>query len=149
MSGWLNAGPRAWIAFAADNGDLKFPFRVPIQQETCEAQLIFDLKHSGCSTPSNNRALQRDLHMGMAVAAGYFGGYSSKMQDIGAAEVKRLRATLERKVSGEPAQKPAQDFQKYSRRLVKDLEAKGIIRTALEGVNLARYADKAHDILMV
>ena len=41
-----------------------------------------------------------------------------------------------------------QDFQKYSRRLVKDLEAKGIIRTALEGVNLARYADKTHDVLM-
>ena len=104
---WLNAGPRAWIAFAADNGDLKFPFRVPILKETCEGHRIFDLKHSACTTASSNFTLQRDLQMGMAVAAGYFGGYSSKMQEIGAAEVKRLRTTLERKIAGEPAEKPS------------------------------------------
>ena len=36
---WLNAGPRALIAFAADNADIKFPWRVPIQAETHEVLL--------------------------------------------------------------------------------------------------------------
>ena len=34
---WLNAGPSGWVAFNADNGDVKLPFRVPIIPETHEA----------------------------------------------------------------------------------------------------------------
>ena len=33
------------------------------------------------------------------------------------------------------------DFVKYSRRLVRDLEAKGLARTAVEGINLSIHAD--------
>ena len=47
---WLNAGPRALIAFTADNADVKFPFRVPIQEETHEV-LLFDIKrHPNCGS---------------------------------------------------------------------------------------------------
>ena len=33
---WLNAGPRAFIAFTADNADVKFTLRLPILKETHE-----------------------------------------------------------------------------------------------------------------
>eukprot|EP00959_Pyramimonas_sp_CCMP1952_P124790 2608944-Pyramimonas_sp.AAC.1 len=81
----------------------------------------------------------------MALAAGYFGGYSAKMQDIGEKEMKRLSATLERKVASDGAlggnRTAAEEFQHYSRRLVRDLECKGIVRTSLESCLLSLYAD--------
>ena len=40
---WLNAGPRALLAFTADNADVKFPFRIPILEETHEV-LVFDVR---------------------------------------------------------------------------------------------------------
>ena len=40
---WLNAAPIAWTEFAADNGDIKFPIRVPILEETHEMQ-IYDVR---------------------------------------------------------------------------------------------------------
>jgi hypothetical protein len=83
----------------------------------------------------------------MAAIAGYFGGYSSKMQAIGEKETKQLREAAQRKVSAEAKDSDARDFQKYVRRLVKDLEMKGTIRTAVESVNLSLYADHT-DVLM-
>ena len=45
---WLNAGPRALLAFTTDNAEVEFPFRLPIQDETHEV-LLFDVqKHPGC-----------------------------------------------------------------------------------------------------
>ena len=38
-----------------------------------------------------------DMRM-QSMMAGYFGGYSAKMQDIGTKELQRLREALERKV---------------------------------------------------
>ena len=54
--------------------------------------------------------------------------------------------TVARKAEVEERLPAAKDFQKYSRRLVRDLEAKGIVRTALETVNLARFCDSS-DVL--
>ena len=36
---WLNAAPITWAEFAGDNGDIKFPLRVPILPETHEVRL--------------------------------------------------------------------------------------------------------------
>ena len=36
---YLNAGPRLWCEFSGDNGDIKFPMRVPILPETHEIKL--------------------------------------------------------------------------------------------------------------
>ena len=80
------------------------------------------------------------MQVGQAVAAGYFGGYSAKMQDIGIKELAWLREAMDRKVSSTKENKAPKAFQHYSRRLVKDLEAKGIIRTAVESLNLSAHA---------
>ena len=66
---WLNAGPRALVAFTADNADIKFHFRVPIQQETHEVRL-FDIKrHPKCgSRDPLGQAL--DIEAVMAAIAG-------------------------------------------------------------------------------
>ena len=77
-----------------------------------------------------------DMQAGQAVAACYFGGYSAKMQDIGQKELQRLREGSERKVESSARSPAPQAFQTYSRRLLKDLEAKGILRTAVESLNL-------------
>ena len=88
-----------------------------------------------------------DFQAGLAMAAGYFGGYTSKMQDIGHKELQRMNEALSRKTSVEAKSAGHEAFKMYSRRLVKDLEAKGIIRTAVESVNLALHADNK-DVLM-
>ena len=88
------------------------------------------------------------MQAGQAVDAGYFGGYSAKMQDIGDKELQRLREALDRKVESSAQDAPPQAFQKYSKRLLKDLEAKGILGTAVESLNLSVHAAHA-DVLMV
>ena len=145
---WLNAGPRALIAFTADNADVKFPFRVPIQEETHEV-LLFDIKrHPNCgSRDPLDQAL--DMQAVMAAIAGYFGGYTSKMQPIGERQTKQLREATERRVAGDKSQGAAEDFKKYARRLVKDLELKGTIRTAVEGMNLSLHWNDESDIRAV
>ena len=73
-----------------------------------------------------------------SVIAGYFGGYTAKAQEVGRKELKRMGTTLERKlqVEASSANDPA-NFRYYSQRLVRDLEAKGILRTVVETTNLA------------
>ena len=54
--------------------------------------------------PGGDLAAQaNDLQAAVALAAGYFGGYSAKMQDIGQKEIQKLSATLERKVASDGA----------------------------------------------
>ena len=89
-----------------------------------------------------------DLQCAMSVVAGYFGGYTSKMQDIGQKEVKRLGVTVDRQLPSVIASRSAaQVLQYYSRRLVRDLEAKGIVRTAVESTLLSLHSDDK-DVLM-
>ena len=109
---WLNASPRALFAFTADNADVKFPFRLPIQDETHEI-LLFDVKrHPNCGT-RDPRDQAVDMQAAMAAIAGYFGGYTSKMQPVGERETKQLREAAQRKVEGEKTEGTAKDFQKY------------------------------------
>ena len=135
---WLNAGPRALVAFTADNADVKFPFRVPIQKETHDTSLMDIKRHPSCGSRNPfDQAL--DMQAVMAAIAGYFGGYTSKMQPIGERQIKQLREAIERKVAGDKSQGAARDFKVYAQRLIKDLELKGMIRTAVEGVNLSLH----------
>ena len=136
---WLNAGPRALIAFTADSADVKYPWRIPIQAETHESLPSDIPKLPSCGSRSiHDQAI--DMQAVMSTIAGYFGGYSSKMQPVGERETKQMREAAERKVEGEKTRGIESDFQKYVRRLVKDLEMKGTIRTSLESVNLSLFA---------
>ena len=45
---WLNAGPPAWLIFNADNGDNKFPMKLPIIPETHEKIRLFDIDRKTC-----------------------------------------------------------------------------------------------------
>ena len=47
---WLNAAPRALVAFTGSNGDIKFPHRLLIMQESHEA-MLFDVRTSPCYSP--------------------------------------------------------------------------------------------------
>ena len=96
---WLNAGPRALVAFTGSNADIKFPHRLPILPESHEV-LLYDAKRANCCRPGDLRAQACDLQAGMAAAAGYFGGCTSKKQDIGEKVLKRLSATLTRTQAG-------------------------------------------------
>jgi hypothetical protein len=51
---YLNAGPRTWIAFCADNGDVKFPHRFPLLPETHEMAQIYDARRTSCCSMSDN-----------------------------------------------------------------------------------------------
>ena len=143
---WLNAGPSAWMYFTGDNGDIKFPHRFPIIPETHEKMQIFSVHWQSCCAGSSSLQMTYDMQASQAVAAGYFGGYSAKMQDIGNKELERLREAMDRKVASSRQPPAPRAFQEYSRRLVKDLEAKGIVRTAVETLNLATHASSA-DVL--
>ena len=63
------------------------------------------------------------------------------MQDIGQKELARIRESLMRKVEVQPMFLPHKEFAMYSKRLVKDLEAKGICRTPVESSNLQLHGE--------
>ena len=107
--------------------------RVPILPETHEIKL-FDVKD--CLRQNNTLELLYQTQVIQSVIAGYFGGYSAKMQDVGKKETERMAATLYRKVEVEAEKDAAKSFRYYSQRLVRDLEAKGILRTIVETTNL-------------
>ena len=68
--------------------------------------------------------------------------FDNSIKDIGEKEIKRLSATIARKISAEDNHKSeSKAFQHYSRRLVRDLEAKGIVRTSVESLLLSLQAD--------
>ena len=84
---WLNAGPRALIAFTGSNADIKYPHRLPILPETHD-ELSSNLSHICCAA-DNSVQQAADMQAGMAAAAGYFGGYTAKMQPIGHEVMKK------------------------------------------------------------
>jgi hypothetical protein len=94
---WLNAGPRAFIAFTADTADVKFTLRLPILKETHEVLPEGVQKHPLCGTKTTSEQA-RDMQQVMAAIAGYFGGYTSKMQSIGEKETRQLREAAQRKI---------------------------------------------------
>ena len=76
--------------------------------------------------------LAYQVQSGQAIVAGYFGGYSAKMQDVGIKECQALEKSISRKNSGTASKNEAKAFHDYSQRLVRDLEGKGVIRTSVE-----------------
>ena len=61
---------------------------------------IFNFRWQACCGESSSLQMTYDMQAGQAVAAGYFGGYSAKMQDIGSKELERLREAMGRKAAG-------------------------------------------------
>ena len=119
---WLNAGPRAWCAFAGSNADIKFPQRFPMLPETHEVTLYDCRRH--CLDQQSLFEMSNEMQATQSLIAGYFGGYTAKMQHIGKKELSRLQIALSRKIEADNPTKSVGDFQKYSKRLVKDLEGK-------------------------
>ena len=72
------------------------------------------------------------VQTGQTAVAGYFGGYSATMQDIGAKELRAMEQSIYRKNTTLNTIAQAKAFHDYSKRLVRDLEGKGIIRTSVE-----------------
>ena len=140
-SAWLNAGPTAWVTFCGDNGDIKFPQKLPIIPETHERGRLFWANTHSCCAGISDLHLTYQLQAAQAMAAGYFGGYSAKMQDVGFKEIQRMEKSLNRNLEAEKPGTADEQFRRFSKRLLRDLEAKGIIRTSLEGLNLAAHAD--------
>ena len=100
---WLNAGPRAFVAFMCDNADIKFPMRLPIQKETHEVFLYDVRRHPECGK-RNLREQAFDMQSSMATQAGYFGGYAAKMQHVGQRETQKLyEATSRAAASSKPS----------------------------------------------
>ena len=108
--------------------------------------LLLDIKrHPTCgSRDPLDQAL--DMQAVMAAIAGYFEGYTFTVQPIGERQVKQLREALERNMQGEPSRGAAEDFKKYTRRLVQELELKGTVRTAVEGINLSLHWNDESDV---
>ena len=96
---WLNAGPSAWMYFTGDNGDIKFPHRLPIIPETHEKMEVYNVRWQACCSASSSLQMTYDMQAAQSVVAGYFGGNSAKMQDIGRKELARLREAMDRKVA--------------------------------------------------
>ena len=130
---WLNAGPSGWVAFNADNGDVKLPFRVPIIPETHEASAG---SAEACCKAKDELDLAYEVQMGQLLIAGYFGGYSAKMLEVGKRELAMMEEAMGRKMDESVKLPQSRQFADYSRRLLRGLEAKGVIRTSVETTNL-------------
>ena len=126
------------------HGDIKFPHRLPILPETHEIK-VYDVKR--CMGKFTELDLAYQVQAGQAVTAGYFGGYAAKMQLIGKKELQRLQQGIERKIEVDPQSRTTEAFKAYGRRLVKDLEGKGILRTAVEATSLALFASHPDQLM--
>ena len=85
---WQNAGPSAWLTFSGDNGDIKFPHRLPLQAETHEQ--VGASQQAACISSLGTVQLTFDMQAGQAAAAGYFGGYTAKMEEMGKKELEHI-----------------------------------------------------------
>ncbi len=97
----LNATARVLAFFTCSNSDIKFPHRIPIIAESHEEQQVYDVRRGKCYEEYDMQQQIQDMQAGLAAAAGYFGGYTSKMQDIGKKELQRLEQGLYRKLETE------------------------------------------------
>jgi hypothetical protein len=140
---WLNAAPVSWAEFSGDNGDIKCPMRVPVLPETHEVRLYGIQRCCGKKTELD---LAYEVQVGRVVTAVYFGGYSAKMQHIGRKELLSLEQGIVRKAAVSDSSSDRKAFQNYAKRLVRDLEGNGIVRTAVETCNLAVHSDE-RDVL--
>ena len=59
--------------------------------------LLFDVRRQSCCSGVSSLQMTYDMQAGQAVTAGYFGGYSAKMQDVGGKELELMQQALERK----------------------------------------------------
>ena len=98
---------------------------MPILPETHEV-LLYDVR--GCCGEVSELDLAYEVQVGQAATAGNFGGYSANMQDVGQKELKSMEQALSRKVEVAGHLPEHKAFFEYSKRLVRDLEGKGIIR---------------------
>ena len=117
-------GTVEWREFQGDSGDIKFPYRVPILPETHE-KLLYGVRR--CCGKSNELQLAYEVQVCLATTAGYCGGYSGKTQDVGKRELNAMAQSVTRKVETSEEPSTAKAFVEYSKRLVRDLEGKGII----------------------
>ena len=103
---------------------------------------LFDISRQTCCDGVSDLDLFYQTQATQAMAAGYFGGYTAKMQDIGRLELQRMEKALQRSRAKSTGQTtPQQEFNRCSKRLLKDLEAKGTVRTAVETTHLALHAN--------
>ena len=89
-----------------------------------------------------------DFQARQAAQAGYCGGYQTKVQPIGDRELARFHQAFVRTVDNRANQQSAdgqpsvkKQFTEYTKRFFKDMESKGTLRTVVESMNLAEYAD--------
>ena len=108
---WLNAGPRACVAFMCDNSDIKFPLRLPIQNGTLEVFLYDVRRHLHCGQ-RNLREQAFDMQASMATQSGYIGGYAAKIQHVGERETRMMYESTQKSVSS-PKPVPAAEELKH------------------------------------
>ena len=86
-----------------------------------------------------------DMESGKAMAMGYMGGYTTKYPVLGQKEAERLgeayNCKLVRELASGMKKALADRFRECSKRIVKDLESTGTVRTSVEAVLLGLYAD--------
>ena len=140
---WLNAGLPTWAIFSGQNGDIKFPMRLPIIPDTHETIVLFDIKNRAtCCDAVSDLDLFYHQQAAQAGAANYFGGYTAKTQDVGKLELLRMEKALHGKsFKGAGDADVHKVFSNISKRMVKDIEAKGTCRTSVETTQLALHAN--------
>ena len=145
---WFNAGPRLLVAAMGDNADMKFVQKTPILKETHEA-VGTPAEQALCVAAQNTQTMLMNMQSGQALAMGYFGGYAGREQKISQKDTERISEAFSRKIESDKGKRTsvAEKFHQCSRRILKDVESKGMIRTAVEGVNLSEHA-AAKDTLM-
>ena len=139
----LNAGPLLLCNMMGCNGDIKYVHKYPILPETHEKS-VSETRREECLASRSNKEMLLDMQSAQAVAMGYMGGYAGKEQKLDQRDAARITEAYARKTEGELKDKrstAAKEFQLCSKRVLKDVESKGMLRTAVETVNLCEYAD--------
>ena len=96
-----------------DNADIKFPLRLPIQNETLE-MFLYDVKRHAHCGQRNIREQAFDMQAAMATQAGYFGGYAAKMQHVGERETRKMYESTQRSMASSKTVPAGEEFKKFT-----------------------------------
>ena len=131
-SAWLNGTAQAFTAVFGFNSDTSPNDRLPILEETHEASCTLE-----CIGPAASvERVARRAQYTQTQTAGYFAGYIVKAQPVGRYELKKCSdkmMMLRERIRG---YSPQDQARAVSRRMITDLEMKGVLRGAPEVFNL-------------
>ena len=138
---WLNGADPALLAALCCNSDVQVPYRFPVIAETH----MDDLCDADCAGEENDGDVIFAAQCAQDSQAGYCADYQNKRGPVAVAEVREW-AKGQKDLGTKLRDKPeSYTFSRFAKRLLSDIYGRGVVRGAVEAVNLL-VSSHPHDV---